>query len=128
MDPDVGATLRVQSSFGVSHYGIYVGPRGPNGEDVVHNAKWDEVQLVSLAEFADGRPVEVVGPAPRTWWHGEQIAERALSLLGRRYELLGFNCEHATNFAVAGNAVSPTVTVAATVAAVLGAWALATRS
>lgn len=32
--PEVGDKLRIRSI----HYGIYVGPHGPYGEDVVHNA------------------------------------------------------------------------------------------
>lgn len=127
MDLQVGDELRVVSPLGVLHSGVYVGPRGPNDEDIGHNTKWGEVELVTLEEFAGGRPVQVIESPARTWWEAERIADRARSLLGRRYDLLRFNCEHVTNFAVKGEATSPTVSAVVTAAAVVAVCMIAAR-
>lgn len=104
----IGDKLRVPVRLGVYHYGIYVGPCGPYGEDVVHNDKGGGVQLVGFRIFAAGQPVQVVSRA-RSWYEGWVIRDRALSLVGTRYDLLNFNCEHAANYAEAGVAFSPTL-------------------
>jgi len=78
--------------LGVRHYGIYVGPRGPTGEDVVHNRKGAGVEFDYFARVSGSLPVRIDRRAqPGT---EELVVQRALSLLGTRYNLLDFNCEH----------------------------------
>lgn len=85
-------SIPVQAGLGIRHYGIYVGPRGPAGEDVVHNRKGAGVEFDYLARVCGVLPVRIERrAAPGT---EELIVRRALSLLGKRYNLFEFNCEH----------------------------------
>jgi hypothetical protein len=112
-------------AFGVvRHYGVYVGPRGPNGEDVVHNSKlkggvvWDH-----RAAFSGGGPIHIEKRAtPGYEWY---VAERALAHLGQNYDLLGFNCEHLATLAQDGQKSSSQLQVAGVTAAIVGALATA---
>jgi hypothetical protein len=81
--------------LGYTHHGIYVG----DGK-VVHygalmfNVIRRPVEEVSLAAFAEGRPVFVVAHCESGFDAGEAI-RRARSRLGeKRYRLLSNNCEH----------------------------------
>lgn len=115
MRPETGDKLKVIGVSGISHYGVYVGPRGFDGRDVVHNAKNGGVELVRLQEFAAGNQVVIVDPVKMSWQERWQIAGRAISLLGRKYDLINFNCEHLANFATTGRAVSPALQLVAVV-------------
>ena len=53
------------------------------------------------------------------YWQRQQIADRALSLLGTRYHLLNFNCEHAANWAQTGRPESPQLKGAFAVGAII---------
>ncbi len=103
----IGDKLRVLGALGLYHYGVYVGPCGPHGEDVVHNDKTCCVQLVPLWLFAGGGMVEIVDRAP--FEAQPTVRDRALSLIGTQYDLVNFNCEHAANYILTGFATSPTV-------------------
>ena len=81
--------------LGYTHHGIYVG----DGK-VVHygalmfNVIRRPVEEVSLAAFAEGRPVFVVAHCESGFDAGEAI-RRARSRLGeKQYRLLSNNCEH----------------------------------
>jgi lecithin:retinol acyltransferase len=115
MQPKIGDKLKVIGASGVYHYGVYVGPRGFDKRDVVHNAKNGGVELVRLQDFASRNPVMIVDPVERSWQEQRQIAARAMSLLGRKYDLINFNCEHLANYATTGKAVSPALQVAAVI-------------
>lgn len=105
----VGDKLRVASVFGVPHFGIYIGQYGDLSDAVAHNAKFQKVEIVSLAAFAAGRPVFLDERIADDWWQASQIVHRALSLVGRDYGLFTFNCEHFVNYALRGEPVSPMV-------------------
>jgi hypothetical protein len=55
MELQVGDNIWTRTLGVVRHYGVYVGRRGPNGEDVVHNSKIrGGVVLDHLAAFSGG--------------------------------------------------------------------------
>lgn len=125
---EVGDKIRVHGELGFHHHGIYVGPRGPSGEDVVRNAKGGYVASVHFDDFADGREVEVAQRRAGSWEEQEAIVRRAFSLIGRQYDLINFNCEHFANYATAGVLRSETVTALFTLGLVGAAlWATARR-
>ena len=96
----VGDKIWRRGPLDVKHYGVYVGPRGPRGEDVVHNEKLGGVVWTFLDDFAAGRPVYVeTRAAPGD---AENVVHRAVALIGRRFDLLLFNCEHAATAAQEG--------------------------
>jgi hypothetical protein len=92
--PPLGAHL-VTPWLGYTHHGIHVG----DSKVVQYGALMYEfirkpVEEVSLAEFAQGRPVFVVAHAG-TCFDTEEVIRRARSRLGeKRYRLLTNNCEH----------------------------------
>jgi hypothetical protein len=92
--PPIGAHL-VTPWLGYSHHGIYVG----EGKVVHYGALMYDVirkpvEEVTLAAFAEGRPLFVVAHSERDFGT-EEIIRRARSRLGeKRYRLLTNNCEH----------------------------------
>lgn len=116
---EIGDKLQVRGI----HYGIYVGPRGSRGENVVHNAKGAGVQFVHLSEFAGGEPVWIVARVPSSWYAREIVAQRAVGLVGMQYDLINFNCEHFVNLVQTGKATSPLVALGAVVGTICLAWA-----
>jgi hypothetical protein len=125
---EVGDMIGV-TRFGYTHVGIFVGPRRFDGYDVVHNDKGNAVILSSQADFAQGSPIQIWKKASGNIFEREAIANRALALLGRRFDLLMFNCEHAANLAQSGRAESPQLVGAAFLGlALLGLFALSRRS
>jgi len=92
---------------GYKHVGIYVGPRGFDGSCVVHNRKREGVVLSSLADFSGNSQIFILQKATGNFLEREVIAQRALSLLGTKYDLFQFNCEHAATTAQSGIASSP---------------------
>lgn len=102
--PHIGDKVRVLGLLGVWHYGIVVGADTNGQVSVVHNTKEQGVVLSSLVDFADGQAVEMVqrAPAGREF----EVAERAMSHLGKQYDLFNFNCEHLATHAHTGQASS----------------------
>jgi hypothetical protein len=101
-EPRRGAHLTT-SRRGYTHHGVYVG-----GGRVVHysglSGFWQcgPVEEVSLARFANGRPVQIVDH-PEAQYAPEEIVQRARSRLGENdYRLLTNNCEHFCNWCVSG--------------------------
>lgn len=84
------------------HVGIYASGRG-----VVHNHKSCCVELTRIEDFSGGRPIRVISRVVGSWIEQENVVQRALSLIGQRYNLLNFNCEHAAYHAQTGVAKSP---------------------
>lgn len=89
------------------HYGVCTG-FGTDGELwFVHNTIKGGVVHSTRKGFAGNRPIVVEQHAAAGF---EQIvAARALSLVGRNYNMLSFNCEHLANLAVNGTAESKQV-------------------
>jgi hypothetical protein len=102
----IGDMIRIDRP-GYKHVGVYVGAQWPPQWDVVHNQKGGGVNLTSLAEFSDGCPVFIHQKAQGNHHQRQQIVQRALQLIGTKYDLLKFNCEHAANLAQSGRAESP---------------------
>ena len=80
---EVGDVVRI-NRFGYWHVGVYVGQRGFRGECVVHNRKGYGVVLSTLAEFSAGTEVFMHQKASGSYFEREQIAQRALSLVGKQ--------------------------------------------
>jgi Lecithin retinol acyltransferase len=101
-EPPLGAHM-VTPRHGYTHHGIYVG-RGK----VVQYAglSWGlrrgPVEEVSLAQFAQGRPLWV-RLAGSLWYDQHEVVRRALSRLGEdHYSVLTNNCEHFCEWCVRG--------------------------
>ena len=104
----VGDMIRI-NRVGYSHVGIYVGERFVGGQagNIVHNDKFGGVVLSTLEQFAGGALVNLHKPATGDYFEREAIANRAIFLIGKEFDLLAFNCEHAANWAQNGKAESP---------------------
>jgi len=122
----VGDVIRIQR-FGYQHVGVYVGPRTLDGQDVVHNGKGLGVVLCTMSEFAEGKDVYLHKEAQGDARERECIAQRALGLIGEKFDLLNFNCEHAANLAQTSERRSEQVETAIAISgiAVLGLVAAA---
>jgi hypothetical protein len=92
--PPHGAHL-ITPWLGYTHHGIHIG----GGRVIQYGAlKYDfirkPVEEVSIADFAEGRPVFVVTHQEKCF-DADEAVRRARSRLGeRRYRLLTNNCEH----------------------------------
>ena len=89
---------------GVRHYGICVAKDAAGRRRFIHNTPGNGVEEVTEQVFAQGKPIRVEQrPAP-----GDQarVIARARALVGRTYDLVSFNCEHAANLAASGEASS----------------------
>ena len=99
--PQIGDMISIDR-FGYKHVGIYVGMRGHGANDVVHNDKGGGVVVASLADFSKGATIHLHKAASGDYFQREAIASRAFSLVGRKFDLFTFNCEHAANWAQTG--------------------------
>lgn len=126
--PQVGDMIAVKR-LGYIHVGNYVGSRTPDGRDVVHNDKSKGVVLTTLAEFSGGAPVFLHKQATGNYFQREATANRAFSLIGRKFDLLTFNCEHAANLIQSGYQESPQLQAYAFAALIcLGLFAFAKQA
>lgn len=87
---------------GYRHVGLYVAPRWHDRRDVVHNRKGGCVELTTREEFSGGEPIVMHQKAVGNHYERQQMADRAMKLIGTNYDLLNFNCEHMTNLAQRG--------------------------
>ncbi|MBK9000692.1 MAG: lecithin retinol acyltransferase family protein [Myxococcales bacterium] len=91
---------------GINHYGIYVGPIGPNREDVIHCSKRKgEVVWDYLADFEEGKPAQLEERAPPELV--QKVVVAAIALLGSEYDLFSLNCEQFANLVQKGVNESP---------------------
>jgi hypothetical protein len=88
----VGSKIFVLGALGLKNFGVYVGKRGLNGEDLVRNAEDGKVVMDFLWNFRQCTQVYFEGVAMPG--HGEFVVSHALSLVGKEYDLLFFNCKH----------------------------------
>lgn len=110
-DLTIGAHL-VTERFGYTHHGVYVG-----AGKVVHYAGLSRslhrgpVEEVSLAAFAQGRPVRIL-PSAGARFAGAQAVRRAYSRIGEdRYRLVSNNCEHFCTWCLYGESRSQQIDV-----------------
>lgn len=102
-----------------THHAIYVGD-----SQVVEKTR-QGVRLVSLDEFCEGNPIEVVPHHDRAFSRDISV-RRALSRLDEReYNLLNDNCEHFVNWCISGEERSEQVLKTVTTAAGIAAGAIA---
>jgi len=102
----IGDVVAVRSTLGTEHLGVYVGPRGLYGEDVLHNDKSSCVRLACFADFSQGRLVRILHRVTNPF-EREIVARRGLQIVGMPYDLIRFNCEHAAYYALTGQPRSP---------------------
>lgn len=123
-----GDKIWVPGPYLTRHYGMYIGPhfddrRGLIEHAVVHNSKVQHgVVIDSFVRFSGGKQVTVEDRAAPGY--EDVVAQRALALVGTKYDLLGFNCEHLVNLAQTGEHKSQQLRNAAGLSA-LGLFALA---
>ena len=90
----VGTVLEADRGL-YRHCGLVYGFRG--SDPVVISNLPGGAQLQSVAQFANGKEVRVVGyPSQFSSW---QVIARALSVANRPYSWLSWNCEHLVNYA-----------------------------
>jgi hypothetical protein len=63
--------------------------------------------LSTLAKFSLDQPVLLHKKAIGDYFQRSMVAHKARSLIGRKFDLFGFNCEHAATLAQTGRAESP---------------------
>ena len=104
--PQVGDKIMVDRGI-YKHFGIFIGHQQTGGNSVVHNDKVSgAVVACSLFEFSGGLPVHVEERAIGTYFERQAIVQRAVQLIGTRFDLFNFNCEHMANLALRGVAES----------------------
>jgi hypothetical protein len=105
--PQLGDMIAVPKDIGL-HVGIFVGNRGGLTCGVIHNDRnTGAVILSSMEDFRKGKQIRIHKPVQGGWFERERIVQAAFSLIGRKYDLLRFNCEHAANLSQTGVAESP---------------------
>lgn len=85
--------VRSKSFFGlIDHYGLYVGQ-----SMVIENHPLHGVRLITLAEFFQGRQLLRVKRFPGNEWSRRSAVDKAYKMVGTRYDVFDFNCEHFVN-------------------------------
>jgi hypothetical protein len=102
-----GDVVERAGDWGTKHRGIFAGYDAWGRGIVIHNAKGDYVRQVLFEVFAQKLPVVVASRIASDIWQQQLIVARAQSQLGRRYDLLKFNCDHLVTYAQTGVANSP---------------------
>lgn len=107
----------------VKHYGVCTGYSAHGEPCFVHNTPSGGVVHTTRAQFAGNLAIHIEQRARP----GQEavVAARALDLVGREYNLLFFNCEHAANLAATGKAESKQVQTGVVITTILSAIALA---
>ncbi|MBK9002191.1 MAG: lecithin retinol acyltransferase family protein [Myxococcales bacterium] len=108
-----GDKIWVPGPYLTKHYGIYIGQyfddgRGLIEHAVVHNSKVQHgVVIDSFGRFCSSQAVTIERRAVPGY--ESAVVQRALALVGSKYDLLGFNCEHMVNLAQSGGSVRKSV-------------------
>jgi hypothetical protein len=101
-----GDILKRPGPWGTTHVGLYAGINWAGLEWVIHNAKGDCVRCDLLDTFGAGGPVSL-HRRPKSPYEGAIIIARAQSQLGRKFDLINFNCEHLVSYAWGSGSGSP---------------------
>ena len=118
-----GDIIERPGPYGTRHRAVFLG-LSFHGPRVIHNQKDQSVREECYWVFAAGLPVSLVYRAADCS-HADQIIARAQALLGQRYDLLNFNCDHLVTYAATGVPSSPQLqgTVVGLAVIALGFWA-----
>jgi hypothetical protein len=99
-------TVIAVSAGPITHVGV-----ATDQDTVITNSKGHGfVCEQSIDEFSDGRPVKMVGYPGSL--QPVEVLRRARSLIGTRYNLLNFNCEHFAWWAHGLRPTSPQIWIA----------------
>lgn len=103
----------------LTHTGVCVGFDGLSLEpEIAHNSqRFGEVRISRLSEFSEGRPCSVVTTGLQR--SVPEVLRVVSGMVGRKYSLLSFNCEHFVNLVRKGRAYSSQVNTAAAIAIVI---------
>ncbi len=107
MEFQAGDVIERVGPFLTMHRGVFVGFDAWRRAWVIHNAKDGYVRQDLLEVFAAGHPVGLASRAAQNWYEQQQIVARAQSLLGQKFDLLNFNCDHLVTYAQSGVPSSP---------------------
>lgn len=102
-----GDAIERPGPLGTMHRGIFAGVDLAGRAWVIHNAKDQCVKWDLLGVFAEGQTVTFLKRVARNAYEQNLIIARAKSLLGRKFDLWKFNCDHFVTYALAGMAKSP---------------------
>lgn len=103
----MGDIVERPGPLGKKHRGIFVGYDEYGRAWVIHNDMGGMVCWVLFENFSAGMAVTVASRKARNSYEQSAIVSRAQSLLGWRYDLLNFNCDHLVTYAQDGVATSP---------------------
>lgn len=82
----------------VQHHAIYLGNDNNGNRIYIENALGKGVQVISESYlFRDGNKLTRVERFEGNTWQRNAAIKFAISLIGRQYDLLNFNCEHYAN-------------------------------
>lgn len=103
----MGDMIERPGPFAKRHRGIFVGFDECGRAWVIHNDMGGIVCWVLFEDFAAGLPVTLVSRKACNLYEQRAIVSRAQSLLGWKYDLLNFNCDHLVTYAQDGIPTSP---------------------
>ena len=110
-----GTVVAVRTAL-VTHYGVYT----EWGTVITSSPALRTVAEISLTAFLNGKDLQIVGYPSTLSSH--VVLRRARRMLGRRYDLLQFNCEHLYRSAHGLNEESPQIRLAALIVVAGLAW------
>lgn len=127
--PQIGDIIGVNRGFYV-HKGVYVPSGHFNGCDVIHNEKDGVVSPTTMANFSGGKAVYLIKAASpnNNYFQKQAIGERGFQLIGTKYDLINFNCDHAASYIQSGRAESPQLQSALFAACFIGLILAANRA
>lgn len=95
----IGTLLGIRGIF-ITHVGVYIG-----NDMVLHNHKRNDVEIVSLQEFSNGRGIVVLESGVDDAY-GFLVRLHQETLYSRSYNLVTYNCEHMASLVRLGEAHS----------------------
>ncbi len=100
----------------VQHHAIYIGKDQSGNRIYIENAVGRGVQLISESYlFRDGFKLIRIEPYKGSQHQRSAVVKAALKMVGKKYDLINFNCEHYANSVQHGKSYSSQISVAMTV-------------